>query len=445
MSRHTLSRRRFLAGMLAGGASLALPLPRLVQDLNNHGTAFADGNPLPSRFGLWFFGNGIDPATWHPSGEGGVGDQWALSDQLAALNPYKEYLSVLSRFEVRMGEAHVGGSAGATTGAPPDEFGSAQLPSIDQVVADAITSQTPFRSLEVGLSKATPAGPQPVLHAISHSGKAAPNYPEYDPHRLFARLFGVTAAAPELQQARRSVLDTVLDDFKALERRVGSVDRRRLEAHAEGIRALEMRLQSAPRSCGIIAPPDPSVQKDTREEAPEILNDAMGRMMALALACDLTHVFSYAFTLPAGHVYYRHLGEDFNRSFHEDIVHLVDALPDGYGMVRQGVSYTMDCFANTLEHMRNTPSAGGGNLLDDICILCTSEVSYGWTHEMHDHPVIIAGKAGGRLKGDVHIINQTQRNYSEVLMSVANLMGANVESYGLQQGFVDTTVDGLLA
>ncbi|MFN3200389.1 MAG: DUF1552 domain-containing protein [Bradymonadia bacterium] len=436
--RNTLGRRRFLKGMLAGGAMVTLPLPRLGLDLDNHGTAWADGSTLPSRFGMWFFGNGIDPARWHPEGRGGEGNAWQLTEQLAPLSAYKRYLTVLSGYENKMGEAHVGGSAGATTGAPPDELGSARLPSIDQVIADLIGRQTPFRSIEVGLSKATPAGPQPTLHAISHRGKAAPNYPEYDPHRLFGRLFGVASASPALRGARRSVLDTVMSDLKALEGKVGADDKARLQAHAEGIRALELRLSSAPMSCGELTAPGPEIQADTKEEAPWVLNEAMSQMMALALACDLTHVFSYVFTLPAGHVYYRHLGEEFNRSYHEDIVHLVDALPNGYGMVRQGVVYTMECFARTLQAMAETPTATGGSLLDEMCILATSEVSYGWTHEMHDAPVLLAGKASGRLKGDVHLVGSDdgRRNYSEVLMALANMYGANVQSFGAGPGQV---------
>ncbi len=440
-----MGRRRFLTGALATGAAAVLPLPRLVRDLDSTGEAWANGAPLPRKFGMWFFGNGTDPGTWHPEGAGGVGDAWALTEQLAPLAPFKEYLTVLSGFEVKTGGAHVGGSAGVTTGALPDEFGSAQLPSIDQLVADRVGAQTPYRSLEVGLSRATPAGPQPVLHAISHQGKAAPNYPEFDPHRLYARLFGLSSVAPELQNAQKSVLDTVLSDLSALERSVGAEDRRRLEAHTEGVRALERRLATPPMSCGLIQAPGPEIQEDRREEAPEALNDAMGRMLAMAMACDLTHVFSYVFTLPAGHVYYRHLGQEFHRSFHEDIVHLVDALPDGYGMVRSGVNYTMRCLARTLEHFANTPVVGGGNLLDEICMLSTSEVSYGWTHEMNDHPVLLLGKARGRLRGDQHRVVADRQNFSDVLLTVARIMGVEANGLGLGVGRTTTSIEGELS
>ncbi len=56
--RNGISRRTVLRGVLAGGISVAVPLPRLGAMLNGNGTAYADGMPLPTRFGFWFFGNG---------------------------------------------------------------------------------------------------------------------------------------------------------------------------------------------------------------------------------------------------------------------------------------------------------------------------------------------------------------------------------------------------
>ncbi len=74
---------------------LALPLPLLDSYLNEHGTAFAQGAPLPKRYVTWFFGNGILPPLWVPAATG-VGDAWQLSEQLAPLAPVKDYLTVIS-------------------------------------------------------------------------------------------------------------------------------------------------------------------------------------------------------------------------------------------------------------------------------------------------------------------------------------------------------------
>src|SRR5881394_3003855 len=91
MSRRTvLPRRIFLRGMLAGGVSVAVPVPRLIGMLNDNGTAYAAGGALPVRFGTWFFGNRIIPELWVPTNTG-VGDNWTLSDELAPLQDVKPW------------------------------------------------------------------------------------------------------------------------------------------------------------------------------------------------------------------------------------------------------------------------------------------------------------------------------------------------------------------
>src|SRR5689334_9821261 len=95
MSRFVLPRRTVLRGMLAGGIGVAIPLPRMVSMLNSNGTAYAAGEPLPLRYGTWFFGNGINPPEWVPAATG-VGDQWALSPALTPLEPVKKYLQVIT-------------------------------------------------------------------------------------------------------------------------------------------------------------------------------------------------------------------------------------------------------------------------------------------------------------------------------------------------------------
>ena len=44
--RTVIPRRLVLRGVLAGGAAVAIPLPRLIGMLNGNGTAYADATPL---------------------------------------------------------------------------------------------------------------------------------------------------------------------------------------------------------------------------------------------------------------------------------------------------------------------------------------------------------------------------------------------------------------
>ena len=47
----------------------------------------------------------------------------------------------------------------------------------------------------------------------------------------------------------------------------------------------------------------------------------MAEMAKLAFACDLTRVMSFMFSLPAAHVFYRHLAANMNDDFHDTICH----------------------------------------------------------------------------------------------------------------------------
>lgn len=61
-----VDRRRVLRGVL-NGAAVTVALPILDCMLNDSGTAFAaTGQPLPVRFGTWFWGLGIDPVPFTP-------------------------------------------------------------------------------------------------------------------------------------------------------------------------------------------------------------------------------------------------------------------------------------------------------------------------------------------------------------------------------------------
>src|SRR5690606_7507464 len=103
---------------------------------------------------------------------------------------------------------------------------------------------------------------------------------------------GVEGSGPGvLADARRSVLDVVMEDTVTLQGRLGAADRMRLEAHLDGLRDLEGTLDHV-LSCE--APGMPAeIEDDPGTEQLEQRNLVMARLLAMALACDLTRVFTY--------------------------------------------------------------------------------------------------------------------------------------------------------
>ena len=444
--------------MLATGAAVSIPLPLLEIMLNGNGTAYAQtATPVPPLFVMWFFGNGSLPGAWKPAMTG-TGSNWTLSSQLQGLSAVKPYLTVVSGLTNKLvvgGAEHPTGSAGATTGAPLNG-NSVTAASIDQVVAKLISKGAAFNSIEVGVTPATPNGPQDSLATVSHNGPNAKNVPEYSPLAVFNRLFMGTSSgttptttdqAAKLASVRKSVLDSVLADGVALQKRLGAADKQRVEQHLTCIRSIEDRLTSTssssstppPVMCG--TPTAPTVGKDANSEAPPAVATAMTDLSMLALACDKTRVLSYVFSLPAAHVYYRHLGSNMNADFHDTICHGDAGDQSSQPRVDTGVHYVITCLNEFLTKMQAT-AHGASNLLDQSLVLVTSDTAWGKIHTNAEWPVLLAGKAGGKLQGDGHY-NFPGENLSKALFTVAQVMGSTDTKFGGGNGAVTAPLTGL--
>lgn len=445
-----LNRRTMLRGLLASGATASIGLPLLEIMLNENGTALAQSNEaLPTHYVTWFFGNGTLPGLWKPAATGS-GAAWSLSHQLEPLANVKDYLTVISGLEGKLvvpGREHPTGSAAATTGAPINGD-AVRAASIDQLAADVIAAGSPFRSLEVGVTPATPGGNTDSLHTVSHNGPNSRNNPEFDPREVFSRLFGDLPTDPAADEARAklnavktSVLDAVLADGAALQSRLGATDRQRVEEHLESVRAIERRLQALPSdACANLTAPE--VGRDMASEAPPVVNSAMAELTRLALACDMTRVVTFMFSVPAAHVYYRHLASNMNADFHDTICHTDAGDASSQPRVDTGVLYTMRCLAEFLEGLAAT-SYGATNLLDSSLVYVTSDTAWGKVHDRNEWPVLLAGRAGGKVRGNEHHRFQGE-NLSRALLTVANIMGDPRTELGLDGGRVTAPLPGII-
>ncbi len=450
MKRHTLGRRSLLRGLLYGSA-VGVGLPTLEMMLDAHGTAHADGTPLPKRFGIFFWGNGVRLAKWTPAAQGA---NWALTEELAPLKNVKDYVSVLSGYNIKTGNerGHHAGCVGILSGAPmisqdPKGAGYASTfsaPSLDQVVAATITDKLKFRSLEIGISKNVSTSEGTTLRYLSHNGPDNANPPEYTPSALYSRLFGDGFVEPGQTQKvdpklalRRSVLSAVKDDASALKRRLGTNDRRRVDQHMESIRALETQIlaieTAPPPSSWCKKPAAPTTM--TGDKYLSAVNDAMSQMAALALACDQTRVFSVMFSGSVGGTSYPELtlGEHHGLTHNE---------PGDQPGVHSITMYIMQRFATLLETLKATPD-GDGNLLDNCVILASTDLAEGLPHSINDYPILVAGKGGGALVHPGVHIRSNGGNSSDVLLTLLQAMGLERNEFGAGGGRTTTPVAAL--
>ena len=451
-SRNMIPRRAVLRGVLAGGIGVAVPLPRLVGMLNDNGTAYADATPLPVRFGTWFFGNGIIPERWVPA-RTGQGDSWTLSEQLAPLQEVKQWLSVITGCAVKVPDTapHASMPAAALTGANVGP-GTFQLPSVDQVVAKITGAGTPYPTgLHAGIGSTS--GGTSIGTQISFSNPNAPNPPDFSPANLYKKLviFANTGTGtmpptdPDLLR-RNLVLDAVNADAKELRSRLGMEDQLRLDAHLEGIKQIQLQIMRAtgPKAGQIADPDKVYASRGADGTITRARAQAFADLLVFAMSTDLTRIFSFMFTCAASHGNYADCGLD-NSTFHEDYGHRLSSKGQAYATqgFNVGVRFAMSNFADLLSRMKNTAD-GPGNLLDNSCIYATSCTSESQTHSNLDYPLLVAGKAGGKIKGNQHL-RFPGENASKVPYTLLKAMGSTANTFGMNEGQVTSTIPGLLA
>ena len=435
-----MKRRTFLRGLLAG-STVSVGLPLFEYLLSSSGEALADGSAIPDRFGLWFWGNGVKPDRWVPST---VGANWTPSEELAGLADLVPYVSLVTGTEVKTAtHPHHSGMSGILTGQHYHQLGTTRdtivstLPrqSVDQDAADALhLGQTAFRSIEAGVCRFRGTDEGSTFEHLSHNGPNNFNPSEYDPHVLWQRLFGGPSDLDE-DRARLSVLDAVMDQTADLDRRLGTADRARLDQHLESVRALELRLTSLPGAC--TAPSDPGHIPETGAGEPiEAKNQAVAELMAMALACDLTRVFSVMFSSCGSGVVFPSAGmtDGMHYTCHTE--------PNPQNKVHQGTTITMSHLGHFLRTLRDTPE-GAGNLLEHCVVLATTELADGLTHSNKDYPIIVAGHGNGRLRGGVHYRSTTEENASKGVLTALRGAGVSLPSWGVDAGRTTSDISEL--
>ena len=207
-TRRALSRRTILRAF-AGGAAVHVALPWLEAMT----PAARAAPPPPRRFGVWFFGNGVRREHWIPQG---TGTSWQPGEELAPLMPHRSALTVLTGLEMKVQpfHPHHAGMAGIMTGDSFFKVGTTRdtivstfaHESIDQVAAKYLQQGAPLKSLEVGVCQFRGTDEGTTFEHVSHNGPNNPNPAEYQPGRVFQRLFGALPPPvldPELPHAER--------------------------------------------------------------------------------------------------------------------------------------------------------------------------------------------------------------------------------------------------
>src|SRR5688572_21511715 len=152
-----ISRRTALKGL---GTAIALPF---LDSLATAAPAAAAG--APKRLAFFYVPNGVNPHVWTPKADGKLTE---LTGTLAPLNPFKEYVNVLSGLVCDKARAngdgpgdHARAMSAFLTGRQARKTHGADIKagvSADQHVATAMRDRTRFPSLEMGIERELNAG-----------------------------------------------------------------------------------------------------------------------------------------------------------------------------------------------------------------------------------------------------------------------------------------------
>jgi hypothetical protein len=394
-----LNRRHFLRGL---GTIMALPLLDAMVPLR----ASAAATEKPRRSVFVYIPNGVNGMTWQPVK---AGRGYELSPSLQPLEKHREDFTVFSGLHHPngLGQAHVCADTWLT-GAKIDAQSARKYEntiSCDQMMAEVTGLQTRFPSLELSIASGTGRPLNSTTLAFSRDGVPLPA--EDNPKQIFNRLFGEEQGGIAVQRARltkrRSVLDAVLDDAKALRLELGKDDKTKLDEYLHSVRDVEQRTERLdswldvpkPKLDAKLATP---FQRDvSKAKAGEYWRTVFD-LIVLALRTDSTRVVTYMNGSEGNGLAIPEIG--ITQARHGLSHHNGD--PVVLERLAKSDAFIMEQFAHFLDEL-GTVKDGDVPLLDRTMILFGSGMSYGHSHANSNLPILLAGGRGLGLKHGQHI------------------------------------------
>lgn len=417
---HYLTKKHVSRRNVLRGAGVALALPML-ESMIPAGKARASELGTPqSRLACIYIAHGAVQDHWEPSS---VGRDFELSPTLKSLEPFRERVNVVSGLTLPVayegdpsaGAHHNRSSQCWITCVPP---GTGPSPtSMDQVAADHIGQDTQLPSLELSLegrasiSYRTPTNPMPM---------------QDNPRVVFERLFG-DGSSPQQRAARRAqtatILDVVREEIAALQRKLPTGDRARMEQYLNDVREVERRLSLEMDTL----PPDldlpdrPAGVPGSFEDHARIMFD----LMALAWQADLTRVSTLMLARELSNRVFPESG--VNEPFHNCSHHM--EVPENMMRLAQLNEYHLrTTLGYFVARLHATPD-GNGTLLDHSLVLYGSGMGDSQIHNHSALPIVVAGGASGRVAGGKHLRADSGTPISNLLVTMLDKVGVPVDGF----------------
>ena len=393
-----LSRRHFLRGL---GVSIGLPMLDCMRPLRAQAAGAAT---QPRRAAFIYLPNGVNTLDYQILQ---TGKDYTFSKGLKPLEGHRSRITPVSGLHHPHGLGHDHGCQSIWLTGAELGHGKRNSISLDQLIAEQTARETRFSSVEMSDTGRS--------LAFNRDGIALPA--ETKPGEVFRRLFEAPAggAAQERESLRQrgSVLDVVLDEARALDRKLGNQDRGRLDQYLTAVREVEVRTQ---RAEGWLHVPRPAVtdadrKKVTREVSQTKPGDyfrAIYDLMILAFQADITRVITFSTGDEGKGLPIPELG--INQTRHSLSHHNGD--PEQMVRLTQSDAFNVEQFAYFLDRLAEVRD-GDSPLLDTTVSLFGSGMAYGHSHGNANLPTIVAGGSKLGLRHGSHFdFNKTAPGFN---------------------------------
>tara|TARA_B100000676_G_scaffold88586_2_gene88321 strand:+ start:4958 stop:6304 length:1347 start_codon:yes stop_codon:yes gene_type:complete len=439
-----LNRRTALQGI---GASLALPLLECMSDANEEPRY----QGRQGRMAFLYFPNGVAEGSWQPARVTADGSLTELNKWMSPLERHKKNLLIPRNIWTPRGNGHMAGTATWLTGG---EYSGREVSaggmSVDQLAAKHIGKDTLLSSLQLSVrgegyfSKSLPR------NTISWMDRNTPAAREVEPRIVFDQMFRTTDQyAPDSR-----VLDLVLEDAKSLQRRLGSLDRDKLDQYLTSIEAIERRLRFSDAQA-TRARDNQLLSKRLKRPEPGIPDDhgqymrLMMDMIVLGFWADATRVSTFMLDHGQSNRYFNfvdgvqgtwhalsHYHDISGKTEDDDGLTSWSSIEEKRGMYNAVTRWHHEQVAYLLDRLQEVKE-GDASLLDNSMIVYGSSLGDGHEHSADNLPVLFAGGSNLNLRTGRHLNYSRNTDLNRFYLSMLHRLGMNVEEFGTAEDELD--------
>ena len=311
--------------------------------------------------------------------------------------------------------------------------------SVDQLVAQTVGRSTKLPSLVLGCEKSNPSVHKnySMLYSshISWSSPTTPTPLEVYPALAFDQLFKDSAELGD-----QSVLDSILEDAQDIRRTISRTDQRKLDEYLNSVREVELRIERAGQRGELQGwrptLTEPNMKRPNDGYPQDIVEHMrlMSDILVLAFQTDTTRVCTLKLNNDHGTLRFPHLGVDY--MIHHLLSH---SDTDDWLKVNQFFLEQMAYIAKRLDSIQE----GERTALDNSMVMLCSSMLNGH-HDATQLPVVMLGRAGGRIQGGQNLdyLDNPNRQMCRMYLTMMNKMGVNIDQFGDARAPLDRTRRG---